>query len=106
MTVERKLIVGLDDLQRVIFECRNPKNTCRSRVSVAPDEEKIPSHCPSCGLEWVRYPLSALEVSGTIFTQFVQQLAKARRMLMEKSAVPEAAPRFCILLEFDEPSHA
>ena len=100
MTVERKVVVGFGDLKALIYECRNEEKNCKSRVSVSLDQTRIPAICPSCGTEWVRYPLSTLEVSGTPFTVLAEMIVKVR----EKQSEPW--PKFRILLEFDEPELA
>jgi len=97
MTVERKIVVGFEDVKSLIFECRNAEKECKSRVSVSPDNKHIPAFCPSCGIEWVKYPLSRLEVGGTSFTILAEMITKVR----EKQS--EELPKFLILLEFDEP---
>jgi hypothetical protein len=43
MTIERKIVVGLEDLKALIFECRAVEKACKSRVSVSPDQARIPA---------------------------------------------------------------
>lgn len=102
MTVERKVVVGFGDLKSVIFECRNEKKNCKIRVSVSPDEARIPDKCPSCGAEWVRYPQSKTEVSGTDFSIIAETIGKVTK----KEKESDGRPHFRILLEFDEPDLA
>jgi hypothetical protein len=99
MTIEHKLVVGLNDIQGVVFECCNQEQACTSRVRISPDKGRIPAHCPNCGVEWVRYPLASIELSGTPFTKFVDLLAEVRKQQVDSSQYP----KFRILLEFDEP---
>lgn len=101
MVIERKIIVGLEDLRAVIFECRNEAQRCTSRVSISPDRGLIPEKCPDCGVEWVRHPLQTIEVKGNVFTQFVRLLAEVRS---KQPKANEEYPRFRIMLEFDEPT--
>jgi hypothetical protein len=42
MTIEHKIVVGLDDIKAVIFECRQ----CRTRLVMSPDSAAIPPRCP------------------------------------------------------------
>jgi hypothetical protein len=93
-------VVDFGDLKALIFECRNGEKKCKSRVSVSPDQGHIPANCPSCGVEWVKYPLSELKVNGTSFSVITEMIAKVR----EKQSEPW--PKFRILLEFDEPELA
>jgi hypothetical protein len=49
MTLERKLIIGLEDVKAVCFECAS----CHSRFSKASDpnvKALVPSICMACGL--------------------------------------------------------
>jgi hypothetical protein len=103
MVIERKIIVGLEDLQSVIFECTNQEKKCTSRVCVSPDEGKIPAKCPNCDVEWIHYPLRDLFVSGSTLSQLVRLLADARKRQSETTELLTAMPNFRILLEFDEP---
>lgn len=100
MTIEHKLLVGLDDIQGVVFECRNQEQACSSRVRISADQGRIPARCPNCGVEWVRYPLANIELSGTPFTKFVDLLADVRK---QQAANPDF-PKFHILLEFEDPA--
>ncbi|SRR5712692_2574940 len=99
MTVEHKIVVGMEDLRSVIFECKNAQQNCKSRVGVSPDRGRNPPQCPNCGAEWVKYPLAPIEVNGTDFTKFIELLAAIRK----QGAASSEWPKFRILLEFDEP---
>lgn len=88
MTVERTIVVGLDDVKAVTLECRN----CRTRVVLSPDHTRIPRQCPDCGSNW----LSAVQDGAN----FLDNLRKIRA---ETPTVAVAdPPKFLILFEFDE----
>src|ERR1022692_1810663 len=51
MTVERKIVVGLDDIQAVSFECEK----CHSRLTLPPDKiGEIPQRCEQNRSAWQR----------------------------------------------------
>src|SRR5260370_42191467 len=52
MTIEHKIVVGLDDIKTVIIECKQ----CRTRVSMSPDGIQVSLKCPieSCGSAWIK----------------------------------------------------
>jgi len=101
MTVEHKLLVGLEDIQGIVFECRNPEERCTSRVHVSPDAAKIPAHCPSCGVEWIRLDrLAEIKVSSSTWVNFVQAISTLRA---RELALDLDKPKFRILLEFEDP---
>jgi hypothetical protein len=47
MTIEHKIVVGVDDIKAVIVAC-----TCGIRFSMSPDDIQIPANCPKCGIIW------------------------------------------------------
>jgi len=51
VTIEHSVIVGLDDIKAVIFECRG----CKTRLVMSPDSASIPHHCPkqNCDVMWL-----------------------------------------------------
>jgi hypothetical protein len=96
MTIEHKIVVGLDDIKTVIFECKQ----CRTRVSMSPDEIRIPPKCPkeNCvSRTWIVGSPSGLtseyEGSTAAHINFVDAIGHIRK---NKSAA------FRILLEFDD----
>ena len=92
MTVERRIIFGLQDIKAVTFECY----ACKSRLSFSPDELiKIPQHC-GCGQRWVVGDVP----TNSPFRKFTDSLYTVRNTIK-----PETAG-FRILLEFDEPPSA
>lgn len=91
MTFEHKIIVGLDDINAVVFDC----NKCHTRVSVAPENITIPSQCPKCGQIWIRENLENYQAVASPYTNFVNAIGKIRTLL-------ENGAPFRILLQFDE----
>lgn len=96
MTIEHKIVVGLGDIQAVIFECSN----CRARVSVSPDKLQIPKQCPNCNQGWIGGEKKSFQSDTSQQTNFVEALSKLRLLEANGSG-------FRILLEFeDEPRPA
>jgi hypothetical protein len=90
MTFENKIVVGLDDIKAVIFECRN----CQTRVSVKPDKLRIPCRCPHCGDPWKS------EIVGSV-TAEMSPYARFCTALTQCIAPQHGAAPFTILLEFE-----
>jgi hypothetical protein len=93
MTIEHKIVVGLGDIEVVIFECVQTK--CRARVSVSPDKVQIPKQCPSCNESWGSGERRSYQSDTSQQTNFIDALSKLR--LLEGNGAP-----FRILLEFEE----
>ncbi len=96
MTIEHKIVVGLDDIKTVIFECKQ----CRTRVTMSPDEIRIPLKCPkeNCvSRAWIVGSPSGLtseyEGSTAAHINFVEAIGYIRK---NKGAA------FRVLLEFDD----
>jgi len=98
VTVERKIVVGLEDVEKICFECL--KEGCRYKVSISPDVfERIPQSCEQCGSRWT--PLDNTGVSASrpwVFSNFANALKMIRNLIASKSPL-----NFRILLEFNEP---
>jgi hypothetical protein len=97
MTLERRFLVGLEDIAAVVFEC----NHCHARISLSPDNIGVlKGNCPRCTYSWqFLEPASAPLVpnlSKSYFTNFTEALGKIRRM--EPQTIG-----FKLLLEFKEP---
>ncbi len=93
MTVKHSIIVGLEDIKTVIFECRQ----CHTRVSMLPDKIQIPKQCPIIvnRVSGSRASLqSSYEASAAKYVNFVQSIGHIRK------GSNDAA--FRIMLEFDE----
>ncbi len=55
MTIETRIIVGLDDILSVQLECVK----CKAKVVRSPDVTlTLPSHCGQCGAVWYTKSLS------------------------------------------------
>ena len=97
MTIEHSIVVGLDDIKTVIFECRQ----CRTRVSMLPNDIRIPQKCPNencASREWITgIPAnvrSSYEASTAKYVNFVEAIGHIRKSKNDAA--------FRILLEFDE----
>jgi hypothetical protein len=94
MTVERKIVVGLDDIQAVTFEC----GKCHSRITVPPDDIRdIPCQCARCGQPWLVSEPSRYETIADPAVNFTKGIQTIRTLVQNK------AMGFRILLEFPEP---
>lgn len=83
MTVERKIVVGLEDVKAVSLKCRS----CSLRITISPDRPRLPNECPACQSSWLsleRYNANVIEA-----------LANVRKPTT-------GSPTFHVLLEFDE----
>ena len=98
MTVERRIVVGLEDVQAICFECL--KKGCGYKVSISPDAfERIPETCAQCGARWVPLNSSGVSVAKPwVFYSFANSL-KTIRNLMQSGTPME----FRVLVEFHEP---
>jgi len=95
MTFERKIIVGIEDISAVSFEC----NGCKAKTTLMPDKlpPEIPYSCKHCGHTWRASVIDAPDVTRATFESFTRSMVSIRTLLREK------ALGFRILLEFDEP---
>jgi hypothetical protein len=72
VTIEKKILIGLEDISAVVFEC--PK--CHARVTRSPEKAgETPHICGECRTEFIS-PLSARE--GAIW-QFLRALSTLRK---------------------------
>jgi hypothetical protein len=95
MTVERKIVVGLDDIQALTLECIK----CTARLTVSPDGiSGVPRQCNRCNADWL-IPNDTAVVSEP-FTLFATSLGKIRELL---KTYKKEKLGFRILLEFKEP---
>jgi hypothetical protein len=97
MTIERKLIVGIEDIKAVVFECKS----CLSRMSILPKEgasKNIPTACPYCRAEWWNFQTSARAPVFSLAHLFVESIERLRSLANEGV---ELGAR--ILLELEEP---
>ena len=85
MTYERRIVVSLDEIKAVVFEC----GQCNSRTAIAPDKlTSIPENCPN-GHLWQSIGLAH---TGA----FINSLRHFKDPIYEKAG-------FKIFLEFEEP---
>jgi hypothetical protein len=98
MTVERKIVVGLEDVEAITLECLNPSG-CRSKFSASPDSIRIPTNCPQCGHEWMPpTPSGHLPSKAWPYVSFLNAVRAIRA-----GGKAEEPPGFRIILEFKEP---
>ncbi len=92
MTFENRVVVGLDDIRAVSFECER----CHTRITMSPDNISIPDLCPGpdCDNVW----MSGDPTSYQSVTSPQMNFINAIREMRKRS--PNGAP-FRILLEFD-----
>jgi hypothetical protein len=94
MTIERRIVVGLDDIRAVSFEC----NKCKTRTTVLSERlTGIPEKCIYCGDTWIaaRNPENCVPLDSAYRT-FIQSIMKVKTLI-------ENGSPFKILLEFHEP---
>jgi hypothetical protein len=94
VTFERKIVVGLEEIRAISFECHK----CKSRLTASPDDIRdIPSACPHCNFAW-RLPedpnASAIASPPRNFAMGIREI----RIRFGADVIG-----FKILLEFDEP---
>jgi hypothetical protein len=92
MTFEHKIVVGLNDVKAVIYECLN-KN-CGARVIASPDTVQIPKQCPSCNEGWLSGEQTSRQSDTSQEKNFVEALRQLR--ILGTKPLP-----FRILLEYD-----
>jgi len=97
MTVEHRMIIGLDDIKAVTFEC----NQCHTRVTMPPDDIRIPHNCHRCDNAWIiGDPANYTSVTMPQLN-FVNAIGQIRKQLQKNGGVA-----FKILLEFDQEAMA
>ncbi|HEY4878048.1 MAG TPA: hypothetical protein VIH97_02905 [Candidatus Acidoferrales bacterium] len=93
MTFERKIVVGLEEIRAISFECHK----CKSRLTVSPDDLRdIPAACPHCNFSW-RQPIDP--DAGPVSPP--KNFAVGIREIRIRFGADVIG--FKILLEFDEP---
>jgi len=96
MTFERKIVVGLEDIKAICFQC----NSCGFKVSLPPDSaQSVPFECENCRSEWrpTEGPTSPRSAESAFIT-LVKSLRTVHKLLTEDKL------GFKILLEFDDPA--
>ncbi len=96
MTVERRMIVGIDDIRAVAFQC----SACKTRLTIPADSlREVPRQCTSCNAVWWRGDeiTTHVSTSGPAAMAFIQAIRTlAVMMRLKKDA-------FRIFLELEEP---
>ncbi len=95
MTFERKIVVGLEEIRAITFECHQ----CKSRLTVSPDDIRdIPIACPHCNFSW-RLPEDPSRGAEPAHRRKILRLEfKELKIRFGADVIG-----FKILLEFDEP---
>ena len=96
MTVERRIIVGLEDIKTLAFQCKS----CTAKFSYNPDTvSSVPFRCPACGHVWRAEEQAPYEPSEAAFVQLVKSISQIRTAIQKRTGVIG----FRILFEFEEP---
>lgn len=91
MTIERRIVVGLEDIKRISFQCEK----CAFRITMSPQEiVEIPMGCPNHS--WLHGNLRQMNANSVMY--FLSGLNALR------SVTSEVSMGFKILIEFDEPT--
>lgn len=98
MTLEHRLIVGLEDIKAVTLECKK----CGARLSTSPDEVQDYTlyKCGACMHPWLSDSTKHAHLRTATLAVFIGSLSGAR------ATVPEDAVGVRVLLEFDIPRTA
>ena len=92
MTIERNILVGLEEIKSVVLEC----NQCKSRMVISPDKMDVfPEACPR-GHIWKWDSTPGRESVGTQSIGFAVSLKNLRSQTSSNSG-------FRLLLEFTDP---
>lgn len=96
MTIEHKFVAGLDDILAVTLECAQ----CHTRLTMSPDDIRIPKSCrhEGCEAQWISgEPAEVASVTSPHFN--LASAIRAIRKQLKKGAA------FRVLLEFggDDP---
>jgi len=95
MTLERRIIAGLEDVRAISLEC----NKCRARVTFSADSKvDVPVACERCGHPWrSANSVNAYKTNDSAVVSLVQAIPNIRILLNEN------ALGFRVLFEFYEP---
>jgi hypothetical protein len=93
MTVENKIIFGLDDIKALLIECK----ICHGRIAYRPGKIRtIPGTCPQCQSDW-RPREGYMQAPNLVFDNFVVAVQKIAESLKDE------AIGFKLLFELDAP---
>jgi len=100
LTIERRIIVGLDDIKALCIECLG----CSTRVALLPGKIKeIPESCQYCGHKWRPKRGTSFEATKiSAFESLVLSISKIRTTIEGEGE--EELTGFKISFEFEEPS--
>lgn len=94
MTVERRLVVGLEDIKAITFECIK----CKSRLTLLPETTDWPDRCIQCGQEWI--PLKATSPSSKPSSPVTFMLGGLQRL---RALMQDTTAGVRVLFEIEEP---
>ena len=85
MTIEQKLIMGVDDMRAMRVECGG----CPAALSFSLDETvRIPEACPACSERWIdAFNRSGQETAAAV-SHFITALKQLRRVRSELKGEP------------------
>lgn len=96
MTVEHRMIVGINDIKAVTFECLN----CKTRITVQADSLRdVPRVCGSCNTVW----WASTDTTAYVSTSAPAPLALIQAIVTMNILIREKKETFRVLFEFDEP---
>ena len=95
MTVEHKIVVGLQDIKRISYECKK----CGARNSFPLGNTRGPiSNCYICGEKWLAVPSPSPYASQpSAYTDFLKAVADINTLETQGTV------GFRMVFEFDEP---
>lgn len=94
MTIERRIVVGLEDVKAITFECLK----CSARLTYpANNLRDMPFKCEACGETWIPSPRDTADQPLSSFLGFLSAFQKLRNQSVEKKNTVR------ILLEYEAP---
>jgi predicted RNA-binding Zn-ribbon protein involved in translation (DUF1610 family) len=96
MTVEHKVVVGLDDIKAIVFECLK----CGAKVTRSPDSgREVPYTCSECRISWRDNDTKGdVEHWQDCFSKFTKSIGDIRTLDKQRQG------NFRILFEFEAPA--
>jgi hypothetical protein len=95
MTIERRIVVGLDDITGVTLECLG----CHSKLTLLPDQlVDFPHRCPRCPQQWIPPDPTTYSSVASPFSNFLRSITQLRTLIQSN------AVGVIVLLEFQEPN--
>jgi DNA-directed RNA polymerase subunit RPC12/RpoP len=96
MTIQRRIVMSVEDIKTITFEC----TACSSRISLRPDGEiEVPNSCPQCRREWraLNQARPTMAPGPGPFVELANAIRRIRSLGNES-----IDPGFRIFIEFDE----